>query len=62
VCLWVLAFVILLTRGKLGATSYYSECVDNLDEKDEERLAPRNLEDDSIGHMEYLKGEESTDF
>uniref|UniRef100_A0A7C8YEY3 Uncharacterized protein n=1 Tax=Opuntia streptacantha TaxID=393608 RepID=A0A7C8YEY3_OPUST len=29
----------------------------------EDGLAPRNLEDDSVGHMvEYLEGEESTDF
>jgi len=55
--------IILLTRGQLGATSYYQECVDDLDEKDEERLALRNLEDDYICHMvEYLKGKESTDF
>jgi len=38
-------------------------CVDDLDEKDEERLAPKNLEDNSIGHMvDYLEGEESTNF
>jgi len=36
---------------------------DDLDEKDEERLASRNLEDDSIGHMvEYVEGDESTNF
>ena len=35
----------------------------DLDEKDEERLAPWNLKDDSIQHMvEYLEGEESMDF
>ena len=31
--------------------------------KDEEMLATRNLEDDSVGHkVEYMEGEESTDF
>ena len=34
-----------------------------MDEKDKKRLVPRDLEDDSIGHMaEYMEGEESTDF
>jgi len=34
-----------------------------MDEKDKKRLAPRDLEDDSIDHMvEYVEGKESTDF
>jgi len=34
-----------------------------LEKKGEERLTFGNLEDDSVGHMmEYLEGEESTDF
>jgi len=34
-----------------------------MDEKDKKRLVPRDLEDDSIGHMvEYMEGKESTDF
>jgi len=38
-------------------------CVDVMDEKDKKRLAPRDLEDDSIGHLvEYMEGKESTDF
>ena len=36
---------------------------DSLEEKDEEMLALGNLEDNSVGHVvEYLEGEESTDF
>jgi len=47
----------------LGATSYCYRFVDSLEEKDEGILALRNLEDDSIGHMvDYLEGEESTEF
>ena len=58
-----LAFIFLITRGQLGATSYHQECVDDMDEKDKKRLALRHLEDDSIGHLvEYVEGKESTDF
>lgn len=57
-----LAIAILLVGGQLGATVYYERCV-GLEKKVEEQLASWTLEDDCVGYMvEYLEGEEPSDF